>query len=149
MISGVFYFYQIGNFNKDGDDPLPIRPTLEIVWSQTKQNEPTLVSSITRYYEVAYYENRAPSGTDVYFEGADNLDWGSYEPLRNDSHKVNDAVAFARSNGGTIWYVGDWANIGKPALPKQGSWTVLREVHAASLPDGKSDIRAVELRLNN
>jgi len=149
MVSGIFYLYQIGNFNKDGNDPLPIRPTLEIAWSETKPNEPTLVATITRYYEVAFYENRAPQGTKVYFEGADNLNWGSYEPIRHSPQKVLDAVAFARGHGGTIWYVGDWPNEGKPAYPKQGSWTVLREIHAAGLPDGKSDIRAVELRLNN
>ncbi len=149
MVSGILYVYQIGNFNKDANDPLPIRPTLEMVWQRTKPGEPTLVASVTRYYEVAYYERRAPAGTTVYFEEADHLTWGSYDPLRdrNAPHKVYDTVQFARDHGGTIWYVGDWTEPGKPSLPKAGTWKVLDEVHAPGLPDGKSDIRAVELQL--
>lgn len=151
MVSGIMYVYQIGNFNKDGNDPLPIRPTLEEVWAHTRPGEPLLVSGMSRYYEVAFYEDRAPSGTEVFFEASDNLTWGSYDPVRpvTTPGKVYDTVSFAREHGGKFWYIADWTTPGKPALPHDGSWTVIGEVHAPSLPDGKSSIRAVELQLND
>lgn len=73
---------------------------------------------------------------------------GSYEPIRNKTPaKVQDVVSFARQNGGTIWFIGDWSTEGKPSLPKDGTWKVLREIHAPTLPNGKSSIRAVEIQL--
>jgi 4-amino-4-deoxy-L-arabinose transferase-like glycosyltransferase len=148
MMSGIVYVYQVGNMNKDsGNDTQPIWPTLQQVWQNSKVDEPTLVGGVTRYYEVAYYEDRAPVGTGVFFVGADNLTWGSYEPIRNKSAKVQDVVDFARRNGGALWYIGDWSNEGQPSLPKVGNWKVLREVHAPTLPNGKSSVRAVEIQL--
>lgn len=151
MVSGIVYVYQVGNMNKDaGNDTQMIWPTMQQVWQNTKIDEPTLVGGVTRYYEVAYYEDRAPVGSGVFFVAADNLTWGSYEPIRNKtSAKVQDVIDFARRNGGTIWYVGDWSNEGRPSLPKDGQWKVLREVHAPALPNGKSSIRAVEIQLVN
>ncbi len=151
MVSGIIYVYQVGNMNKDsGNDTQPIWPTLQLVWSNSKLNEPTLVGGVTRYYEVAYYEDRAPVGTGVFFVANDELNWGSYEPIRGKtSAKVQDIVQFARQNGGTIWYIGDWPTEGQPTLPKTGSWKVIQELHAPSLPNGKSSIRAVEIELQN
>lgn len=149
MVSGVMYVYQVGNMNKDaGNDTQPIWPTLQLVWQNSKIDEPTLVAGVTRYYEVAYYEDRAPVGTGVFYVAADHLDWGSYEPIKHKTAvKVYDVEAFARKNGGTIWYIGDWTKEGQPALPSSGNWKVLNEVHAASLPNGKSSIRGVEIQL--
>lgn len=149
MITGVAYVYLIGNYNKDAQDRLMIKPTLQVVWQNLDINQPVLVATPTRYYEIAYYEDRFPVGSGVFFEASDNLTWGSYDPLRpkNTPGKIYDSIEFARQHGGKIWYIADWKTVGKPALPSEGSWRVIHEVSAPEVQDGRSSIRAVELQL--
>ena len=145
MISGIVYVYQIGNYNKSSHDLLPIKPTLEIVKQKASPNQAILAATIWRFYESHYYDT---ARNPVYFVAADNLTWGSYDPLRdNDYRKVKDITEFAKNNGGTIWYVDDWATEGKPSLPKSGNWKIIQEIHAQDVPNNRSAFRAVEIQL--
>lgn len=141
---GVAHVYAIGNYNKNGNDPLPVRQTVREMQRLGAEGQPILSSSSWRFYEMHYYDTpRNP----VYFEATDNLTWGSYDMLRfNPYRKVYGAPDFAKEHGGTIWYVGDWT-AGHPVLPKQGNWEVLREVKVDGIDDDQSTIHAVELRL--
>ena len=141
---GVAHVYTIGNYNKNANDPLPIRQTVRQMQQLGAVGQPILSSSSWRFYEMHYYDTER---NPVYFEATDNLTWGSYDMLRyNPYRKVYGAPDFAKEHGGTIWYVGDW-KAGSPILPKQGSWEVLREVKVNGIPDDQSTIHAVEIRL--
>ena len=143
---GVAQVYTIGNYNKNANDPLPIRQTVDAMKQRGTAGEPILSSTSWRFYEMHYYDSmRNP----VYFEATDNLTWGSYDMLRKNSYrKVYSTTDFAREHGGTIWYVGDWKT-GHAALPKEGSWEILQEVKAEGVADDQSSIRAVEIRLKD
>lgn len=145
MLVGIGYVYQIGNYNKTSHDLLPIKSTMQDIQQLATPDEPIVAATIWRFYESHYYDSvRNP----VYFIAADNLTWGSYDPLRDsDYRKVTDVVDFARKHGGTIWYVDDWAVEGQPSLPKVGNWKVLREMQAANVPNNRTALRAVEIQL--
>lgn len=143
---GVAHVYTIGNFNKNANDPLPIKQTVELMQLRGKPDQPILSSSSWRFYEMHYYDSKR---NPVYFEATDNLTWGSYDMLRYDPYrKVYSTTDFAREHGGTIWYVGDWKT-GHATLPNQGSWEVLQEVKADGIADSQSSIRAIEIRLKD
>lgn len=144
MMLGVGYLYTIGNFNKNANDPLPIRPTVESIQRLSGDGTPILTASSWRFYETHYYDTER---NPVYFEATDNLTWGSYDMLRyNNYRKIYDTVAFAQQHDGTIWYVGDWRN-GEVALPTEGQWRVIREAPVDGLSDKTSTIRAAEIEL--
>jgi len=144
MIFGIVHVYEIGNFNKHSLDPLPVRQTAQAISNETAGTQPIVVLSSWRFYELHYYDS---AKNPVYFEATDNLVWGSYDMLReNDYRKVRDTAQFARENGGKIWFAGDWT-YGKPVMPRQGEWTVLREIKLPGIGDKQSTIRAVELQL--
>jgi len=143
---GVAQVYTVGNFNKNANDPLPIRQTVEAMKQRGAVGEPILSSTSWRFYEMHYYDSER---NPVYFEATDNLTWGSYDMLRkNPYRKVYGTPDFAREHGGTIWYVGDWKT-GHAELPKQGSWEILQEVKAEGIADDQSSIRAIEIRLKD
>ncbi|NCU37793.1 hypothetical protein EOL96_01880 [Candidatus Saccharibacteria bacterium] len=143
---GIAHVYTIGNYNKNANDPMPIRQTINQIWSLGNNGQPILAASPWRFYETHYYDSQKHP---VYFEATDNLTWGSYEMLRNNMYrKVYDTPAFAREHGGTIWYVGDWKQ-GSPALPKEGTWKVIQEVIVDGVPPEQSTIRAAEIKLES
>lgn len=143
-ISGISYLYQTGNFNKNANDPLPIKQTVRGAQLLAADGQPLLAATSWRFYESHYYDTER---NPVYFEATDNLNWGSYDMLRyNTYRKIYDTPAFAREHGGKIWYIGDWKN-GNVPLPKDGAWKVLREVEVDGLPDDRSAIRAAEIEL--
>lgn len=143
-LSGIVHLYQIGNFNKNANDPLLIRPLIQQLQAASPDGQPIVARSSWRFYEAHYYQTPTHQ---VYFEATDDLTWGSYDMLRHNAyHKLYDTAAFARQHGGRIWYVGDWEQ-GKPELPRQGSWRVIREMQPAKLPADRSGFRAVEVEL--
>ncbi len=143
---GVAQVYSIGNYNKNANDSLPIRQTVEAMQQRGSAGEPILSSTSWRFYEMHYYDS---TRNPVYFEATDNLTWGSYDMLRNNPYrKVYSTTDFAREHDGTIWYVGDWKT-GHAVLPKEGSWEILQEVKAEGVADDQSSIRAVEIRLKD
>ena len=86
----------------------------------------------------------------MYIQAEDNLTWGSYDMVRyNNYQKVQDVAAFAKLHNGIIWYLADWQNYGDPELPPTGEWEVLQEVNIPDVPETKSTLRAVQLRLIN
>ncbi|MFZ1258805.1 MAG: glycosyltransferase family 39 protein [Candidatus Saccharimonas sp.] len=144
MTLGVMHVYDVGNINKNSNDPLPIRQTMQYMQNHSPDGMPILSSSSWRFYEMHYYDTPAHP---VYFEATDNLTWGSYDMLRyNPYRKVYGAVDFARQHGGTIWYVGDWRQ-GSPVLPKVGKWEVVKQSQVVGLRDDQSTIRAVQIKL--
>lgn len=143
LVLGIIHVYTIGNYNKNANDPLPIRPTVRAMQAEAP-GVPIVASSCWRFYEMHYYDSPQ---NPVYFEATDNLTWGSYDMLRYDSYrKIYDTPAFAREHAGVIWYVGDW-KAGDPVLPKSGDWEIIREVKLDTVADNVSTIHAVELRL--
>lgn len=142
-MAGLVHLYQIGNFNKHTDDPLLIRPLMQQIQAVSPSGQPLVSQSSWRFYEAHYYQTDIHP---VYFEATDDLTWGSYDMLRhNEYRKVRDTADFALQHGRRIWYIGDWER-GKPALPRQGSWRVMREVEAEGSGPG-SAFRAVEVEL--
>ena len=143
---GVAHVYAIGNYNKNANDPLPIKQTVQAMQRGGGAGEPILSSSSWHFYEMHYYDT---ARNPVYFEATDGLNWGSYDMLRYDPYrKVYGTPEFAREHGGTIWYVGDWA-AGHPSLPQQGQWEILQEIKVPGIADDQVTIRAIEIRLKN
>ncbi|MGB2787585.1 MAG: glycosyltransferase family 39 protein [Candidatus Saccharimonadaceae bacterium] len=143
MISGIAHVYNTGNYNKNNGDYLPIRQTMRELQRLSSEGQPTLTTAYG-FYEIHYY------GTDrnpVYFDNGTIRDWGSMEMIKNsDYRKVEDVEAFARSNGGKIWYIGSWKK-SNPGMPSSGKWKVLRSVNASEVQDDQEVIRAVEIEL--
>jgi uncharacterized membrane protein len=145
QLMGVNYVYQIGNFNKVSHDTLPIRQTMQAAQALARPGEPFVAKTVWRFYETHYYQT---ASNLVYIQAEDNLTWGSYDMVRyNNYQKVQDVAAFAKQHNGTIWYLADWENYGKPELPPTGKWQVLKEVNLPEVPENKSTLRAVELKL--
>lgn len=145
-ISGVFYLYQIGNYNKHANDNLMIRPLMQEIFKRANPGEKIVANSSWRFYETHYYQTEI---NPVYFEATDDIDWGSYDMLRyNDYRKIYDTPKFAADNGGEIWYVGDW-KYGEVEFPKEGNWKIIQEVKAPGSNDSEKMIRAVKLRLTS
>lgn len=146
LFLGVAQVYAIGNFNKNSNDPLPVRSTVREIQRLGRPGEPILSASSWRFYEMHYYDSER---NPVYFEATDNLTWGSYDMLRtNPYRKVYGAPDFAREHGGTIWYVND-GKASQIALPTEGEWEILQEAKVDGVPDDTSTIRAVQIRLKN
>lgn len=142
-LTGLVHLYQIGNFNKHTNDPLLIRPLMRQLQAASPSGQPVVSQSSWRFYEAHYYQTDTHP---VYFEATDDLTWGSYDMLRhNEYRKVRNTADFALHHGRRIWYIGDWER-GKPALPRQGSWRIMREVEAEGNGPG-SAFRAVEVEL--